>query len=154
MQSAAVTLRNENSNELKDYISDPGYDVTADPLAMVQWIRVQFEEEEDCGKFVRFQDDWKTGNCHPRHKSEYNRKQGVKLDLPGNTTPLQVCSETGGAVVATRDGDQFTCGTKQELNSVQQDVDTCYGEKSENVHWAVCHHGHSSAASEERLLAY
>ena len=40
-------FEDENNNELEDSISDPDYDVTADPLAKAQWMRDMFEEDEE-----------------------------------------------------------------------------------------------------------
>ena len=75
----------ENNNELEDYISDPDYDVTSDPLAKAQWMRDVSEERRSMWRLsVNLSDSkmiprWKTGNHHPHRKSKYRRKPGLKI---------------------------------------------------------------------------
>ena len=64
----------ENNTQLKVSISNPDYDVTADPLAKAQWMGDMFEEE-NFGEFVRFQNDWKTGHSHLCSKSGTEQDQ-------------------------------------------------------------------------------
>lgn len=60
------------TRKLEDSHPDWDFDVAADLLTKAQWVRDMVGEEgeeEDFGKFARFQDDWKMRNFLPRHKS-------------------------------------------------------------------------------------
>lgn len=80
--------------EISEIMDDSDPDVPADPIARGQWMAAMFDDEEGeaLGEFVGFQDEWKTDNFHPRHKMPYNRKPGVKIQVPEDATPGQVFS--------------------------------------------------------------
>ena len=140
-------FEDEKNNEFEDLISDSDYDATVDSLANAQWMTDTFEEE-DFSKFFWIPRWWKTRNYHPER---------VSPQVRGNDRPAWRCNAITrvfqsfhrGVVAASYDGGNLIRGTKEDQTSFQQWVDTCYSERKESVHWAVCHHGHSSAAREE-----
>ncbi|KAK0137988.1 PiggyBac transposable element-derived protein 4 [Merluccius polli] len=55
-----------------------------------------FEDEDsddDNKEFKGFESDWKTENYHHNQRSAFNRKPGVKVDLPADATPLQAFNQ-------------------------------------------------------------
>ena len=68
----------------------------ADPIDRDLWVRHMFEDEDsddDNEEFEGFESDWKTENYHHNRRSAFNRKPGVKVDLPADATPLQVFNQ-------------------------------------------------------------
>lgn len=64
-----------------------------DPIDRVQWFQAMFgDEQEDLPEFVGFQDEWVRENFRPCEKMPYNRRTGVKIELPNEVSPLQVFS--------------------------------------------------------------
>ena len=132
----------------------------ADPIDRDLWVRHMFEDEDsddDNEEFEGFESDWKTENYHHNRRSAFNRKPGVKVDLPADATPLQVFNQIvteelwAHLVTETNNYSDQTRQTPARAKMARWSRVTVAGD--EDIYWALYGHGTNGASSTKRLLA-